>query len=507
MAENGEPCSGRRHIFCVMLDPTLCHRALAARDARYDGRFFVGVTSTRIYCRPICPARTPRADRCRFHRSPAEAEAAGFRPCLRCRPELAPGAASVDAPSKLARRAAARIAAGAADAAGLTALAAELGVSDRHLRRVCEEELGVPPIALAQTHRLLAAKRLLTDSTLPVTQVAYASGFRSLRRFNALFLARYRLSPSALRRTAAAAPQSAAMRLVLSYRAPLDWAGLLAHLAPRAMAGIERVDGDCYRSTVRAGASDLLVTMRPLPNRAALECLIDGADVPAVLPLLARIKRLADTDAECSCIEADLRAAGLGAFGPLQPGRRVPGTLDTFQAALRIVLGQQVTVRGATTLAARLVAQCAERSTASAALAAGLTHRPLTPARVADAGLPRLRACGLTEARARAVQALATGVADGTVPLEPDGDLEAARMALVALPGIGAWTAAMIGMRVLRDPDAWPAGDLVLRQRLGGVSARAADAMAEAWRPWRAYAAVQLWAMAPSKSAARAGST
>lgn len=482
------------------LDPARCHRALATRDPRFDGRFFVGVISTGIYCRPICPARAPKPDHRRFFGTAPEAEAHGFRPCLRCRPELAPGLAQVDAVSRLARTVAARLAAGAADEHGLAALARDLGVSDRHLRRVCEQELGVPPVALAQTHRLLAAKRLLTDTALPVTQVAFSSGFRSLRRFNALFRERYRLSPTGLRRSAGAAAITDELRLVVSPRAPFDWPQLLAHLAPRAMPGVESVTGTTFRTTLRLGRSSLLVTIRPLPRRRAVEALVAFDETPAVLPLLAQLRRLIDADADPARIAADLRAAGLGAHGPLRAACRVPGTLDGFQAALRIVIGQQVSVRGATTLAGRVVQACAEPVTLAAAREAGLTHHPLEAARVAALPVAALRGCGLTGARAETVRALAAAVAEGRVALDPDADPAPQVEALRALPGVGAWTAQVIALRVLRDPDAWPAGDLVLRQRLGGVTAAEADRQAEAWRPWRAYAAVHLWAMGPKEA-------
>jgi AraC family transcriptional regulator of adaptative response / DNA-3-methyladenine glycosylase II len=523
-------------------DDARLYRALVARDARFDGVFFVGVTSTRVYCRPVCRAPRPRPEHCRFFVSAAAAERRGFRPCLRCRPELAPGttpadgtpaddaAASVDAVRRLAHRAAARIAAGALDRGGLAALADELGVTTRHLRRAVGRELGATPVALAQTRRLLTAKQLLTDTDLAVTHVALASGFGSVRRFNALFHARYRLAPGALRRRGGRAggdvpaERPDVVTLSLAYRPPLDWPAMLAYLATRATPGVEAVDsaGARYaRSVSLDGCHGFVVVAPSTPGRGrgapshTLRLDVSTTLLPALVPLLARLRRLLDLDADPEAIAAHLGAdPRLAALVARRPGLRVPGSLDGFELAWRAVLGQQVSVRGATTLAGRLTrllgeplgeplgeslaASAPSDAPAPAGLPALLTHRPVTAARLADAGAPLVASIGLPRARAECLVTLARAVTDGGFP-ELVGDAAGASPTscmrrLRALPGVGAWTASYVAMRALRWPDAFPDGDLALRRALGGLTpARLRDA-AERWRPWRAYAAQHLWA-------------
>jgi AraC family transcriptional regulator of adaptative response / DNA-3-methyladenine glycosylase II len=515
------------------LDDAQLYQALLARDARFDGVFFVGVTSTGIYCRPVCRARTPRADRCRFYRSAAAAERRGFRPCLRCRPELAPAAvgavdgadelpaASVDAVRRLARAAGARIAAGALDdGQGLDALAATLGVSARHLRRAVERELGASPVALAQTRRLLTAKQLLAETALPVARVALASGFGSVRRFNALFQARYRLAPTAVRRSTRGGDERGAdaagapVRLSLAYRPPYDWPAVRDYLAARATPGVEGVaahvgaDGTPalrYWRTVRVGAQVGAIAVGPGPRPATLAVELSAGLLPAVVPLLARLRRLLDLDADPASVDAHLAAdPALAAHVARRPGLRVPGAVDGFELALRAMLGQQVSVRAATTLAGRLAARVGEpldAATGAAGAAAGLTHHAVDAGRLADAGVACVAAIGLPRARAEAVVALARAVADGAFP-ELAGDDAAAGAAgptafvrrLTALPGIGPWTATYVAMRALRWPDAFPDGDLALRRAAGDLSPARLRLAAERWRPWRAYAAMHLWA-------------
>ena len=414
-------------------DPDTLLRALRSRDARFDGVFFVGITSTRIYCRPICPAPPARREHCRFFGSAAAAERRGFRPCLRCRPELAPGSAnavaSVDAVERLATLAASRIAAGALDRNGLDVLAAELDVSARHLRRAVERTLGVTPVALAQTRRLLVAKQLLTETALPVTQVAMASGFSSVRRFNALFQEQYRLAPGALRRAAtaspiasrragragsrtavAAAPSPATVALALHYRPPLDWAALLAHLAARATPGVEVVSaerGGSYARTVRLhGHAGTIVVSAPPPRRArtrpahALCVELSGSLLPVLVPLLSRLRRLLDLDAEPATIAAHFDDdTTLGPLVRRRPGLRAPGAIDGVELALRAVLGQQVSVRGATTLAgrlARLVNAPFPVAGRDAGLHPSLTLLPFDAERLADASAPLVAAIGIS---------------------------------------------------------------------------------------------------------------
>jgi len=476
------------------LDWDSCTRALEARDARFDGVFFVGISSTGIYCRPICPARATLRRNRRFFANAAAAERAGYRPCLRCRPELAPGFARVDAVPRLAQSAAARIAAGALNGKSVDALARELGVTGRQLRRALERELGVSPIELAQTHRLLLAKHLLTDTRLPMSQVAYASGFQSLRRFNALFRSRYHLNPAALRRRNAAPdrPTDEIVRLTLGYRPPLDWAALIAFLGARATPGVERVDASSYTRTARIGKHTGVVRVSPVEARAsgsALRLEVGASLVPALVELRVCVRQLFDLDAEPSAIEAHLSAAKLP-VGKLRRGLRVPGAFDGFELAVRAILGQQVTVKGATTLMARLTESFGESVDVGDE---SLTRLSVTADRLGDAGTNRIKSIGLPTARAQTLFVLAQQVAKGELRFEPDANVAAIVRQLLEIPGVGAWTAEYIAMRALHWPDAFPSGDLVLRRHAGDLTAAQLRKAAERWRPWRAYAAMQLW--------------
>ncbi|OJW17867.1 MAG: hypothetical protein BGO49_30715 [Planctomycetales bacterium 71-10] len=478
------------------LEPDLCYRALSARDPRFDGVFFVGVTSTGVYCRPICPARTPGRERCRFYPVAAAAEREGFRPCRRCRPELAPGAAPVDAVGRTARLAASRIAAGAMDGRGLDALARELGVGPRHLRRAIRRELGVSPVELAQTHRLLLAKRLLTDTSLPIIDVAFSSGFASVRRFNALFRSRYRLTPGDLRKSAGRTAPDGRIRLTLAHRPPFAWDALLDFLRARAVAGVERVTADAYLRTVSVGGVGGWIRVEPSPRRHALTVDLPIAAARGLPSLLARLRRLFDLDAAPDAIDDHLARDGrLREDVRRTPGLRVPGAFDPFELAVRAVLGQQVSVRGATTLASRFAYAFGEPIETPFPELDRLTP---SPERVAAVTLDELAAIGLVRSRAECLRALAAAVRDGDVSLEPGPDPER----LMTIPGIGPWTADYIAMRAWGRPDAFPHHDLVLRKALGTRSPAEALAAAEPWRPWRAYAAMHLWRRSADRSSA-----
>jgi AraC family transcriptional regulator of adaptative response / DNA-3-methyladenine glycosylase II len=476
----------------MRIDDETCYRALTSRDARFDGLFFVGVTSTGVYCRPICTARTVGRGRCRFYSNSALAEREGFRPCLRCRPELAPGHAPVDKVWRTARAAARRIEAGALnDGGNLERLAHELGLSSRQLRRVIQQEFGVSPVELAQTQRLLLAKQLLTESNLPIIQVAFASGFESVRRFNALFRAHYRLTPSRMRRAAPAVRSHDCVRLTLAYRPPLAWEALWRFLAGRATAGVESVVEGAYRRTVAVGTHRGWLSVKPVAGRNTLAVELATALLPALPEILARLKNLFDLSARPDVIASHLAVdPRLAREVARCPGMRVPGAFDGFELAVRAILGQRISVRAATTLAGRLADRFGEPiETPFPAL-----NRlfPLSD-RLAAAAHAELTSLGIAAARAGTIRAVASAVNLRAIILEPGHDPDAVTSKLKALPGIGDWTAQYIAMRALRWPDAFPAGDLGLLKAWGEKSEHGLRKAAEAWRPWRAYAAIYLW--------------
>jgi AraC family transcriptional regulator of adaptative response / DNA-3-methyladenine glycosylase II len=476
----------------MRIDDETCYRALVARDARFDGLFFVGVTSTRIYCRPICTARTVGRARCRFFSNSALAERAGFRPCLRCRPELAPGHAPVDAVWRTARAAARRIEAGALNNGGnLDRLAYDLGISTRQLRRVVQQEFGVSPVELAQTQRLLLAKQLLTESNLPIIQVAFASGFESVRRFNALFRSHYRLTPSRMRRASITSGVSDCVRLTLAYRPPLAWNVLMRFLAGRATAGVESVGEEAYGRTVSVGSHQGWLTVRPIAGRNTLSVELATSLMPVLPEVLARLKNLFDLSARPDVISAHLSVdSRLARIVAHCPGLRVPGAFDGFELAVRAILGQRISVRAATTLAGRLADRFGEPVETPVP---GLTRLGPTPERLADLDLAHLTALGIAAPRAASIRAIARAVASREIDLEPSLDPEAVTRKLQEFPGIGDWTAQYIAMRALRWPNAFPAGDLGLLRAWGETSVQRLRNVSEAWRPWRAYAAIYLW--------------
>ncbi|QTD46642.1 AlkA N-terminal domain-containing protein [Ottowia testudinis] len=479
------------------LDADACYRAVAAHDARFDGAFFIGVTSTGIYCRPVCRVKTPRRENCRFFTHASQAEGAGFRPCLRCRPELAPQRqawSAQDASALLAQHAARLLDSpdawgdGAPSVAGL---AQRLGVSDRHLRRVFEAELGVSPLAWLQTRRLLAAKQLLADTRLPIAQVALAAGFASLRRFNAAFVAQYRMSPTALRRDGGAPASTDGISVTLSFRPPYDVRAMLQFLKQRGIAGVEHVDVDAatVARTLRLDDTCGWLACRFEPAAHRVQVRVAEALAPQLPRVIARVRAWLDLDADPAAIHAVL-----GADFPDSAGLRVPGTLDGFELAVRAVIGQQVTVAAARTLTTRLV----ERFGVPLATPIdGLTQMFPTPAVLAAASGDALGQLGLVRQRQAAIQALARAVDSGQLSLHAGADVAQAMAALTALPGIGEWTAEYIALRALRWPDAFPAGDVALQKALSPngqrLTARAAQARAERWRPWRAYGVLRAW--------------
>lgn len=480
-------------------DAHALYEVLRAHDARFDGRVYVGVRTTGIYCRPVCPARVPKFENCTFYAHAAAAEKAGYRPCLLCRPELAPGDASANALPRLARLALRRIEDGALNDASVDALARELGVTARHLRRATQRELGVTPVELAQTQRLLHAKQLLTETDMRVTDVAFASGFDSVRRFNALFRARYRLAPTALRRRARvrdADDAEDALTFRVDYRPPYAWDTLLAFLGARAIPGVEAVVDGAYVRTAQIGEHRGWVRVRPRTARGrrplhALDVTLSAGLRPVCVTVLARVKNVFDTRADVSAIGAQLARDPLLADAVRRhPGMRLPGAFDGFELALRAILGQQVSVRGATTLAGRAAATFGEpvRTPFEA-----LTHLSPAPGRLAQARAATIAKLGMPGRRAETIRHVARAVAGGELPLAPGADPDLVSARLVAIPGIGEWTAAYVCMRALAWPDAFPHGDLGLKKALGLTRRADVEARTAAWRPWRAYAAIYLW--------------
>ena len=475
-----------------------CYAIFRAKDPRFDGRLFVGVASTGVYCRPVCRARLPREENCTYFATAAQAEQAGYRPCLVCRPELAPGQAPLDAASALARRAARYLEEHCGDGLGLEEAARQLGCTSRHLRRSFWAEYQVTPVAYLQTCRLLLAKGLLTDTALPVVEVALAAGFGSQRRLEALFQSRYGLTPAALRRQAAAGSACPGrFTVALGYRPPYRWEELLGFLEARAIAGVERVaDGRYWRTVRLAGragrqaAGWLSVGHRP--DRCQLEVTLSESLAPALPQVLARVRRLFDLDCDPQAVGAVLEGMDRVRPGLYQPGRRVPGSFDPFETAVRAVLGQQITVKAASTLAGRLAAALGDPLETGVE---GLTHTFPTPAALAALEDPpaRLGPLGVTSARARCIAALAQAVEQGSLQLGPCADPAQAQAALLAIKGVGNWTAQYLAMRTLGEPDAFLETDVGVRRALPGFTPRQLRELAEAWRPWRSYAVINLW--------------
>jgi AraC family transcriptional regulator of adaptative response / DNA-3-methyladenine glycosylase II len=475
-----------------------CYKALIARDPRFDGIFFVGVTSTGIYCRPICPVRPPKEANCRFYNSAQEAEHAGFRPCLRCRPELAPGHAPVDHSQRMAHSIVQRIEEGGIDEkAALEAIAGEFGLSSRQIRRIIQKELGVPPIQLLLTRRLLRAKQLLTETKLPVTDVAFASGFSSLRRFNDAFSSRYGMPASRLRKKvdqeSTTIDSAGTSTLQLAYRPPYNWPGVLAFLKARELKGVEWVTDSFYARTVHLDGRKGWIRVTQAKNKNALLLEFTHTLTPVLPALLSRLRNLFDLDARPDLISRQLRRdQRLAALVKANPGMRVPGAFNGFEMGLRAIIGQQITVKAATTIAGRIATAFGERIVTPFPELNRLTP---TPARIARASVDDIAKLGVTSARCKSLIALTRAQVSGDLSLDngahhnPDVSIER----LAGLPGIGQWTAHYIAMRALRWPDAFPKEDIAVRNNLGRVTARQAEMMSQAWRPWRSYAVLHLW--------------
>ncbi|MDS0859595.1 helix-turn-helix domain-containing protein [Burkholderia pseudomultivorans] len=485
------------YIARMHLDPDTCYDALLSRNRRFDGWFFVGVSTTGVYCRPVCPVKPPKARNCRYFPSAATAEKAGFRPCMRCRPELAPGHGLLDLSGSLADAAATLIEDGFLNDHGVDGLARRVGVTERHLRRIFGAQFGVSPVEFAQTHRLLMAKRLLTDTTLPVAVVASTAGFGSVRRFNDLFLQRYGLNPLRLRKSAAAGmPAGGDMTFPLPYRPPFAWDELMRFLAQRQIAGVERVDAHGYARVVelpRGGNRCVTgwLSIAHVPQRFALAVTVSPAVTPVVPAVLARVRRLFDLDSRPDVIDAHL-----GALADGSPGLRVPGAFDGLEIALRAIVGERL----AATQAAGGLARIAERFGSEVEHAPpGLTHTLPSAATLAALPPAALEAIGMTRETARAIVSLASAVAEGTLALEPMAPLDAALAALRALPGFDERAVQYVAMRAMAWPNAFPADDAWLAARVDSTEHPDRTPMPSAaphaarWAPWRAYAALHAW--------------
>jgi AraC family transcriptional regulator, regulatory protein of adaptative response / DNA-3-methyladenine glycosylase II len=482
----------------MQLDHDACYRAISTRDARFDGRIFIAVRTTGIYCRPICPARTPKRENVSFYPTASAAQQAGFRPCLRCRPESSPDLAVWRGTANTVSRALALIAEGGLDGEAVDALAERLGVGERHLRRLFRQHLGATPIAVAQTRRVLFAKQLIAETTMPMAEVALASGFSSIRRFNATFRTLFQRPPRELRRSCAADCERTAaegITLILPYALPYDWEAMIGFLAARAIPGIEVADGNQrYRRSIALDHAQGVISIERDDRERGLQATIRFPRIASLAAIVSRVRRVFDLGADPQAIGQDLsRDPTLAPLIARRPGLRVPGAWDGFETAVRAVLGQQITVAAGLKLAAKLVSVCGDPLDPS--WANGLTHTFPTPIKIMAADLQSL---GMPAARMQTLSALAAAAAAEPGLFRTSQALQAAVARLRLLRGIGEWTAQYIAMRTLREPDAFPASDIGLMRALTPVEGRRPSAIevlarAEAWRPWRAYAAQHLW--------------
>ena len=491
-------------------DKATCYRALQSKDPRFDGLIFVGVRSTGVYCRPVCPARTAKYENCEFYGSAAAAQEAGYRPCLRCRPETAPQFASWKGTSNTVSRGLALISDGALDGrnSNVEKLAERLGVGERQLRRLFLQHLGASPVVVAQTRRVLFAKQLIHDTTLPMTEVALAAGFSSLRRFNEVFHDLFHRPPSSIRRKSAVSSSDPAGPTVfrIRYRAPYAWDSVLAFLQARAIPGIESVEGNTYKRTVEINGRCGFIEVKHLPHRESLSVAIHFPAVQALQEIVNRVRRVFDLGTEIETIEEHLSLdKNLGALVAKRHGLRAPGGWDGFELAVRAVLGQQVSVQAARILAGKLVAVHGTRMTANAGRPHALTH--IFPMAKQLAGCNEL-GVGMPKSRAEALKAMAHASIRDPDLFKPAGDVDQAIARLTAVPGIGGWTAQYVALRVMREMDAFPASDISLLRGAAKVfeqvmTPAGLTKRAEAWRPWRAYAAQHLWAADRNHSPAR----
>lgn len=480
----------------MILDDDHCYAALISRDSRFDGQFFTAVHTTGIYCRSICPAPKPKRENVTFYPNAAAAAEAGFRPCLRCKPETAPETAATNRSTLLAQ-ALAHIAEGALDHHSVEHLASTLNVSERHLRRVFQQELGASPTTVAQNRRLHLAKQLLDQTTLSIADIAFCAGFGSVRRFNETCQQIYQRAPSELRRRTASKTEM--IQLHLSYRPPLDWDLLLGFLARRVMPGVENVDNGVFSRTLKIGDDIGVIRATPQPQKHQLQLCVSPSLVKHLASIITSVRRVFDLNADPAAINNQLAThPRLAPLLAARPGLRVPGAWNAYECMVRAILGQQVSVAAAVTLLGRVVSHVGDDLPADLAQTDHALHQLFpTPEQLAAATLDGL---GITQRRIDTLKHFAKAVAAGEIDFNQLTDPQLAEAALVKLPGIGPWTAGYVALRGLKHPDAFPAGDLVLRKMIAPGETWTEKQLlhtAAAWRPWRAYAAVHLWATAP----------
>ena len=479
----------------LVADRDACYRALLSRDNRFDGKFFVGVSSTRIYCRPVCKVKTPQKTNCSFFQNAVAAEQAGFRPCLRCRPEMAPGWSTMDISAQLSHAAAALIRGNLSSGSNVSEIAAKLGVSDRHLRRLFETHIGASPRDYLQTQRRLLAKRLLADTSLSISAVAATAGFGSSRAMNNSFQKCYGLTSSGMRGSTvnpSGKKAAAELEFNLPYREPFDFDFLLGFLKTRSIAGVEHVEDNSYQRviTVRDDTGELhtgWLKVAAIDGHSHLVLTVSSELLPVIASVLIKVRHIFDLDADPESV-----VPALGELAKNSPGIRLPGSADGFEIAVRAVLGQQITVKAARTLATRFVARF------GAAIdfpgKPELTHAFPDAATIARARKDSIAKLGIIGRRADTIKHLAGLIDKGELKLSPDAPVEQTLAALKSIPGIGDWTAHYLCMRALHWPDAYPAADYGVMKALGVDKPSDAKKLAEVWRPWRAYAVMHLWA-------------
>lgn len=479
-----------------MIDGTVAYNALLSRDFRFDGVFFTGVTSTGIYCRPICPAKTPKQENCRFFASREAAEKESFRPCLRCRPELAPGNAPMENTRRIAHLIAQRLEEGQiSDGVTIEAIANQFTISSRQLRRIVHKEFGTSPIELIQIRRLLLAKQLLTETKLPIINIAFASGFSSLRRFNDVFRSHYKMPPTHFRKKITMDNHMThlanTLSLQLAYRPPYDWKSLLTFLKARMIKGIEQIMDDSYMRTVRIGSHKGWIKVTHTPEKYALKVELSPSLTPVLPALLSQLRNLFDLNARPDLIATHLmKDQRLQNVVSKNPGLRVPGAFDSFEMAIRAILGQQITVKAATTLSCRFAQAFGEHIDTPMQ---ELNRLSPLPEHISKMAINDIAELGIISARAKCIIALAQNFTSGTICLDAGMNPEITIKKLVQLPGIGPWTAHYIAMRALRWPDAFVKEDIVIRKNLGDISAKQAEELSQTWRPWRSYATLHIW--------------